>query len=430
MDAAASAAAPVRRTLPLALSGALLTVVCTGLVLDAAGVGLGTELPPFFMSWSPAMGAWAALAAVALAAGALGAPHLTRLPALAFCLSASALALGLRLALAAARDGTSAWWSVFGSDPEAQNEYLPALPALDPGVGTFLDRFAEVAPSLPTHPSAHPPGMLLLLDGLGIEGARGMAGLVIATGVLIVPLTYLIARQLVDEEGARIAALLACFAPAALLYGATSADALFASLGAATAAALVSRGALPVALGAMLGALASFFSWALLAVPAWAVLVVALRDSRAAALRRAAACALALLAGYGLLHAASGYDPLGTLAAADEAYRLGISSARPYEFWVFGSPAAFLVMLGLPVAWLTFQALADRAAPAVALAIVIAVAALLGFTKAETERIWLFLVPFACVAAAQVLPRRALGPVLGALAGQALAIELLLETTW
>jgi hypothetical protein len=32
------------------------------------------------------------------------------------------------------------------------------------------------------------------------------------------------------------------------------------------------------------------------------------------------------------------------------------------------------------------------------------VAAVLGFTKAETERVYLFLVPLACVAAAAVLP--------------------------
>ena len=44
---------------------------------------------------------------------------------------------------------------------------------------------------------------------------------------------------------------------------------------------------------------------------------------------------------------------------------------------------------------------------AVALAVVVVVAAVAGFTKAETERIWLFLVPLACVAAAPAIaPRR------------------------
>jgi hypothetical protein len=67
---------------------------------------------------------------------------------------------------------------------------------------------------------------------------------------------------------------------------------------------------------------------------------------------------------------------------------------------------------------------------AVGLVAVVAAAAVLGFTKAETERIWLFLVPFACIAAARVLTPRRLPLILGALAAQALAVELLLFTAW
>ena len=58
------------------------------------------------------------------------------------------------------------------------------------------------------------------------------------------------------------------------------------------------------------------------------------------------------------------------------------------------------------------------------------VAAVVGFTKAETERIWLFLVPLACVAAAPQLPTRRLTAVLRALGAQALAVELLFQTIW
>ena len=57
-------------------------------------------------------------------------------------------------------------------------------------------------------------------------------------------------------------------------------------------------------------------------------------------------------------------------------------------------------------------------------------AAALGFTKAETERIWLFLVPLACIAAAAALPDRLLPAALAALAEQALAVELLFGTVW
>jgi hypothetical protein len=64
----------------------------------------------------------------------------------------------------------------------------------------------------------------------------------------------------------------------------------------------------------------------------------------------------------------------------------------------------------------------------VAIFTVIAVAAVVGFTKAETERIWLFLAPFVCLAAAA--ERAPLRPLLAALAAQALLYELAFDTVW
>jgi hypothetical protein len=118
------------------------------------------------------------------------------------------------------------------------------------------------------------------------------------------------------------------------------------------------------------------------------------------------------------------------LGATETVYREGIASRRPYEFWVFGSPAAFLVALGLPIAWFMLRSAGAGIPAARALLAVLAIAALLGFAKAETERIFLFLVPLACAAAAATLPGRRLPLVLGALAAQVLATELLLYTVW
>ena len=68
---------------------------------------------------------------------------------------------------------------------------------------------------------------------------------------------------------------------------------------------------------------------------------------------------------------------------------------------------------------------------AVALFAVLAISAVLGFTKAETERIYLFLVPAAVRGRGDRAARRArLRPVLAALAAQALAAELLFDTVW
>lgn len=417
----------------LLLSALVVVTVGFGLIADLAGLGLGTPLPPFFATWEPSVGPGALPWLIVLVVATAGAVPLARGAGgpLAFALAASALGLVARLALAASREGVDGWYSVFGSDPEAANEYLPALPALDLGLGAFLDRFAQLAPSLPIHPSAHPPGTLLLLDGLGIDGARGMAALVIAVGIAAVPLTYLGALRLgMEEWRARAAALLLAFSPASMLYGVSSADALFATLGIAAVVLLVAGGAVSRIAGALTLAIASFFSWALLAVAAFSALVVWRREGLGKAIRVAAGSGLALLAFYGVLYAISGYDPIGVVSSANEAYDLGISNARPWAYWVLGSPAAFLVAAGLPILWYGGRALGTGETVAVALAAVIAIAALLGFSKAETERIWLFFVPLACLAAAAVVPRERVPLLLGLLVAQAVVVELTLDTVW
>ena len=142
------------------------------------------------------------------------------------------------------------------------------------------------------------------------------------------------------------------------------------------------------------------------------------------------ACAAGLVVFYALLYLATGFDPFGALRAPESVYREGVASGRPYAFWVLGAPSAFLIAAGLPIAWLGLRALGAGQAVALALFAVLAISAVLGFTKAETERIYLFLVPPLCIAAATALPQRYLRPVLAALACQALATELLFYTIW
>ena len=54
---------------------------------------------------------------------------------------------------------------------------------------------------------------------------------------------------------------------------------------------------------------------------------------------------------------------------------------------------AFAVALGLPTAWYAARAFGTGEAIAVGLAAIILVSVLVGLTKAETERIWLFMGP-------------------------------------
>jgi hypothetical protein len=83
----------------------------------------------------------------------------------------------------------------------------------------------------------------------------------------------------------------------------------------------------------------------------------------------------------------------------------------------------------VPTALALARATADRRPAALALAAIALTAALSGATKAEVERIWLFMVPLAAVAAAPAL-RRHPTAVLLLLAAQALAVEVLFNTVW
>jgi hypothetical protein len=418
-----------------ALAGA---TIAYGLVARAGDVRLGASLAPFLADWAPAVRPSAVPAAVLLAGGILAARRIqeARVGPYRFALAALGLGVVLRLALGIVRRGPDGLYAVFElGNHEAASEYLPALPAFEFGTRFFLDTFAEVGTSLPVHAIGHPPGLLVMMNWLGIDTAPGMAALTIGVGALSIPLAYLLARTLLDERRARVATLLYVFAPSAVLYGATSADALYVTVALLAAlplarAATAHRRPLEAAGGGGAFALASFFSYANLAVGAWASLLALQRVDIRRAAEIAAVCGLALIAFYSALHLATGYDPIGVLAATDAVYREGIASRRPYEFWVVGSPTAFLVALGLPTAWFALRSAGAGDAAARALLAVLVAAAVLGFTKAETERIYQFLVPLACAAAAVTLPERRLPLVIAALAAQALATELLLYTVW
>lgn len=426
----------LERALPVAGGLLAAATVAAGLALKAGGrVTLGTPLPPFLFSWSPLL-RWPALVAAAVGAGAVAwAPRL--IEALrgraAFAAATYVLALAVGLSVNAARRGTAGWSHVFDLSGhgsfEASREYLPALVQLRGGVAHYVGHFAQLLPYLPTHTKGNPPGPVVVMHLLGIDTAGRLAAVCIVLGALCAPLAYALGRTLGDERRGRVAALLTVFSPALVLFGVTSVDVVFAALGAATAWLLVSPGRRLPAAGCALAALGSFTSWLLLAIPAWAVLVVAIRRGWRPAAALAVACAATVLAFTGALAVWLGYDPVATLRELGRAYRTGAAAHRPYAFWLLGSPVAWLVMLGLPIAWIALRAIARRDPAAVSLATLVTVAAALGVTKAETERIWLPFVPLACVAAAAV-PIRRLRLVLAVLVAQALLVEVLFGTVW
>jgi hypothetical protein len=437
---AASAGAPGRPSradllVPILVCGGALLTLTVGLAAKAAGLDWGAPAQPLVVFLRPALSTWALPAALVLGASVYGAVRLLRAdlsvsPA-AFAAATFGLTLITRLALNVFRGGPGALDQPFvvGRAGEGRTEFLPGLAFVEHGVGHFLSNFPDITAKLPIQAQGHPPGLLLTMHYLGIDSAAGLAALTIVVGALATPLLYLLAREICSEYEARAAALLFVFVPTSLLYGATSADALFASLGVLAAVGLLARRPANRVMGAAALALAAFFSYALLAVGAWAALVRWRREGVGAALRLAAICAAVLVVTFVALDLIIGFDLIAAIRATDSRYHEGIARLRPYAFWFFGSPAAFILMLG-PIAWFAARSLAAKEASAVALAIVIAISVVAGYTKAETERIWLFLVPFACLAAARSLPRRLLTPVLVAATAQAVLIEIFLFTKW
>src|SRR6185503_17725463 len=206
------------------------------------GRELGLPFPPFVGRWDPAATAWAFAAAALSGLAIWAAPRLLALPPAAFAAAVFALTLALRLALGATSRGPGGWSGMFDLDGfEGPNEYLPALSALRYGPGFLLDRFAELVPALPVHAAGHPPGLLLIMDALGLGTAGRLAAFCIGAGALVAPLAYAVGRAVATELTARIAGLLTAMAPSVLLFGATSADAVYATAGMLAAWALAGR---------------------------------------------------------------------------------------------------------------------------------------------------------------------------------------------
>jgi hypothetical protein len=296
------------------------------------------------------------------------------------------------------------------------------MAAFEYGPGFVVDRFAELVPALPVHSAGHPPGLLLVMHYLSLDTATRLAWFCMVVGALSAPLTYALGKRIFDDRAARIAGVLAALSPAMLHYGATSADAVFLTIGLLAAIPLLSNRPW---IGAVALAIGSLFAWSLLAVGAWAAILVLVRDGLKPAVKLSLLIGATLIAFHAVFALATGFDPIGTIKATESVYRVGIASRRPYAYWLFGSPTAFLLILGVPITWLALQ---RRSPEAVAIFAVLAIAAVLGFTKAETERIWLFLVPFVCLAAAPLVQRPTF--IAALLALQAVVYELLFDTLW
>jgi hypothetical protein len=199
--------APVVRLLGLAL---VAVAVGVGWAARARGSSLGTDTEPFAVTEFAQLPErwWWPLPALALAL--VGAAFLLRRERLSdgrFLVAAFAVALLARAGLATAQRGVAEWWWPFTRPTALRNEYAAAFDVVDGDPLGFVDRFAELVPTLPVHPSGHPPGATLAawaLEGL-TGGVEGYAVALMVLGAAAVWPVHVIGRgsQATARRGAR-----------------------------------------------------------------------------------------------------------------------------------------------------------------------------------------------------------------------------------
>src|SRR5919106_1237806 len=281
---------------------------------------------------------------------------------------------------------------------DAATEQLAAVGRADSPVN-FLRGFTSSIEELPLHVQGHPPGGVLLLHAASAMGVNGPGPLavVIVLAAATAPLAVLLAaRDVAGEQFARRAAPFLAVAPAAVWIG-TSMDALFMAVVAWAVALIIvagSRVVLAIAGGALFGA-ALFLSYGIAPVALIPAAVTAARKRWRLLILAGGGAALVIAA-----FAAAGFWWLDGLAATVERYRAGVSSARPYTYFVVANLAAFALALGPAAAGGLARLLPQRAwlicGPAL---VAVLLADLSGLSKGEVERIWLPFLPWVLVAA-------------------------------
>ena len=418
----------------LAAAAALVAAaVAWGRALVADAVPVFLDAPPFVgrWEWRWPPGLWAAAGlAVALVAVWVPATERLRWRGVQICSAACSAAWAVALAASAGRDALS--------EPlTTRFEYLPLARRIeDPGsfVRTFVDRL----PGFPTHVKGHPPGAVLAfvgLDRLGLSDA-GVAAVVLAVAASAAPAALIALDRVAGRDPARRAAAFVGLAPA-VLWTATSADAMFMGVGAwavalGAVAATSDRTRTTVVAGTGSGLVAgAFLSMSYGAVtllgPLWALAVWA-------AWRRRGPALVAALVGFVVVPGAlalAGFSWLGGLEATRAAYLDGVAPDRPYPYFLVANLAALAVAVGpatvAGTAWLR-----DRAAwLLVGGALAGAVAAdLSGLSKGEVERIWLPLVPFLVLATSSIRGRTARRTFLAAQLAVAVLLQAWLRSPW
>ncbi|MBA3302914.1 MAG: hypothetical protein H0U26_03455 [Acidimicrobiia bacterium] len=326
---------------------------------------------------------------VGLAAVAVLPPLCRRLPWRTLLVVATAFAAlwGVALALNDGLDGITRPVTL------KNDEYLLDVDLVE-SPGEFLDHYTEDIDRYVNHVRSHPPGTLLglwALDRVGLGGTGWAAALFIAGGVTAVPAVLVATRLLAGEGTARSALPFVAVAPAAI-WVVTTADALFAAVGAWAATAVIvalhRRGrrsdvfALVGGLGFGVLLMLSYALFLVGAVPA----LVALHRRRLRPLVLAGLGASIVLGVFAL----AGFSWLDGFLTARGEYRESVARTRPHSYFAVSNLAAFAIAIG-PALVVALTRVRDRMLWLVvggALGAVV-VANASGLSKGEVERIWL-----------------------------------------
>ncbi|TSI19537.1 hypothetical protein [Brevibacterium aurantiacum] len=419
------------------------------------------SLPPLFAEFRPRVGIGSiAAVAIAVSVGVWGFRAAQRLPWRMLLMLTALVSAAWMLALDAI-DGLSH----LGGELESDAEYLPTARQIADegffsGASSLLTRYVDRIPlasahNLPVHLAGHPPGAVLffaLLVSLGLSSTYAI-GLVVTLIAATIPLAIMCTcRNLGIEARARILAPFLATAPAAI-WSAVSADAVFAAVGAWAIAALSAAVAVRSRVEEGRPAVTSRVrvGWPAVGWPAvgWSVvsgLMLGLGTYMNYGFPLLGAVVLAVFAaarsirplpwviGGALLvvgvFTVAGFFWWEAYPALSQRYWDGFASSRPPTYWMWANLAALICATGpgigagiVETARGSRRAMfsqhsneaahsseADRRLRVVVLlassAVLMVVAAdLSNMSRAEVERIWLFMVPWLLVSLAAVPDR-------------------------
>ena len=287
------------------------------------------------------------------------------------------------------------------------------------GPREFVERHAELnarfhSASTKTHPAGVMVFLYLLFRAFGASHSLRIAVAIAVVAFLSAVSAWLIGRTLAGERAGRIAAVLFAAAPAPLMMAYSNLDTVFTmplTLSVALFVLAVDRRSWRVAAaaGAVLG-LATLMTLATSFIVFAATVALVVQTGWRTALRSLAAAAAGGAAVLALAWLVLGLD---ILASYQQSPKIG----HPYQwYWLLGSPAAWLIYAGLPLAALgiygLFRKMPGAGRPVLVLVLVLVMVVWAGLpaqlTKlrpGEVERTWMFLYPMVAATAGVVVDR-------------------------